>query len=345
MGGLRLDILCSDGSPLGVCETTINGDPFRVGVGGSELALLTMCALWQKAGHRVRLYNNPWQPNGSSFEQLPISSFSPSDSRDFLIVFRSPNGRAIPAKGKKIWWSCDQYTVGDFRSFSDCVDKIVCISPFHAEYFRTTYGINNTVVIDLPVRVDEFPGDVERVPNRLIFTSVPDRGLQNLWRIYPRIKAEIPDLTLAITSDYRLWGAGELNQQHRARWLVQEGIDFLGAISRQQYLQELSCSDLMVYPCEYDELFCISVAEAQVAGVPCITSAKGALTSTNMGHLFWVGPSNPANDVHFVNRAISVLSNRVELDENRKLIQQMAIQRFSPGRILEQWDKNIFEEK
>src|SRR3990167_9125269 len=158
---LHIDVLCGDssGSSLGVCESTIWGDRFRGGVGGSELALLTMCRLWHDEGHKVVLYNNPWSINGvggtSEFEQRPIHAFSPGDNRDILIIFRTPNPKAVPAKGKKIWWSCDQYTVGDYRHFSSFVDKIVCISPFHARYFEEVYGITNTIVIDLPVRLQD----------------------------------------------------------------------------------------------------------------------------------------------------------------------------------------------
>jgi glycosyltransferase involved in cell wall biosynthesis len=342
--GLKISVLTNDGSPLGVTETSIQGDSFRVGVGGSELAMLTMCRLWHEAGHTVTLYNNPWTPNGSVFEQKPISAFDPNGNRDFLIIFRSPNPRAIPAKGKKIWWSCDQYTVGDFQHFSEFVDKIVCISPFHADYFERTYGIKNTVVIDLPVRMWEMDQHKqERIANHLVFTSVPDRGLQNLWRIYPKIKQYVPDLTLTITSDYRLWGASELNQQHRGRWIVHEGVNFCGALPRKQYLEELSKADMLLFPCNYDELFCLSVAEAQVAGVVCISSTKGALSTTNMGHLFYVNADDPRNDRAFIDRAVEVLHNRVALEQSREIIQSVAKERFSPEKVLSCWDKLVFE--
>lgn len=343
--GLDIHVLCSDGSPLGVTEQTIYGDSFRVGVGGSELALLTMCKAWHDDGHNVILYNNPWKYGESSFEQRPVAGFDPNEKRDFLIVFRSPNPRIIPAKGRKIWWSCDQYTVGDYAHFADYVDKVVCISPFHCEYFAQVYGITKAVVIDLPVRDEIVYSNENRIPNRLIFTSVPDRGLQNLWRIYPKLKQYIPDLSLAITSDYRLWGAGELNQNHRARWIVRDNIDFLGAIPRNQYILELMKADLMIYPGVYDELFCISVAEAQMAGVVCITSAMGALKTTNMGHIFYIDSNNPHNDHIFVDRAMQVLSNRTELEISRSLISQLAKERFSLSRIKSLWNRHIFEDE
>lgn len=338
---MKIDVLCNDGSPLGVSESTIYGDNFRVGVGGAELALLTMCRIWKEDGHDVVLYNDPRNPTGSCFEQRAISSFSANEKRDFLIVFRSPNPRAIPAKGKKIWWSCDQYTVGSFADFAGYVDKIVCISPFHADYFSRAYGITDAVVIDLPVRLDEVKSG-EKVKNHMVFTSVPDRGLQHLWRIYPRIRASIPDLTLTITSDYRLWGASELNQQHRGRWIVHDGVDFLGALPRKRYLEEIAKAELMVYPGIYPELFCISVAEAQAAGVVCVTTATGALSTTNMGHIFAVNCEDVRNDNVLVERAIDVLRNRVAFEQSQQAIMELARMRFSPERIRCEWNKLVF---
>src|SRR3989304_5369004 len=192
---MKIDILVNDGSPRLVTSKMLWGDKHQIGLGGAEYALITMAEEWTKAGNEVRLYNDPIELNASPFEQFLIKAFNPNDDRDVLIVFRSPNLRAIPAKGLKVWWSCDQQTVGNFAEFSHYVDRIVCISPYHAHYFKSRYGITNTTVIDLPVRLDDFVGlKFPKVPNRLIFMSVPARGLDNLLRIYPIINESWPDV-------------------------------------------------------------------------------------------------------------------------------------------------------
>src|SRR3990167_11067456 len=125
MKKLNIDVVCNDGSPLGIVLSDIYGKNDRVGVGGAELALLTMCEAWSNYGHHVRLYNSPKVSKGSPFGQYPIDTFLPQDDRDILIIFRSTNHRIKNATGKKIWWSCDQYTVGDFSEFASKVDKII----------------------------------------------------------------------------------------------------------------------------------------------------------------------------------------------------------------------------
>ena len=59
MKPLSIDILCNDGSPLGTHYSDIYGENGRIGLGGAELALHTLCDGWTEVGHRVRLYNNP----------------------------------------------------------------------------------------------------------------------------------------------------------------------------------------------------------------------------------------------------------------------------------------------
>ena len=55
----------TDGSPLNVCMKDLYGERNRIGVGGSELAFLTLAEGWHKAGHEVVIYNDCVEPGGS----------------------------------------------------------------------------------------------------------------------------------------------------------------------------------------------------------------------------------------------------------------------------------------
>lgn len=342
---MKLEILCTDGSPLGISCRTIYGDNYQIGVGGAELALLTMCEIWHRLGNTVILYNNPRELNASPFEQRMISDFNPNDERDILIVFRSANAKAISAKGLKIWWSCDQFTTGSFKQFSKFMDKIVVISSFHKKYFEKTYDIKNTIVTDLPVRQDDYKDiqKIEKIKHRFLFSSIPDRGLDVLWRIWPLIKKEIPDASLVITSDYRLWGAGSANNdRHRIRWMAMEDFHFLGAIPRRQLVQEQMKSQINAYPCIYDELFCISIAESQYAGCYTITSDFGALPTTNMGTVVKWNPLDNRGDKLFVD----VIKSTLEDENFKKRVENLqfaAWKRFNPYTIASFWENNIFK--
>jgi glycosyltransferase involved in cell wall biosynthesis len=337
---MRYDFLANDGSPLGIVYDDIYGQDGRVGVGGAELALLTLCEQLGKEGHSVRLYNDPRHvASNKYFEQFPLSAFSAQEDRDVLIIFRSPNDRSLAAECKKVWWSCDPQTMGDFRVFSKTVDKIVCISEFHKQKFESRYGITNAQVIDLPIRISDYDNLLPKIPYKVLFSSVPDRGLQTMEGIWPLIKDNVPDAELTITSDYRLWGHGAQNEAHRLRYSRLKGIRFLGAVPRHNLIEEQLSASVLAYPCSFEELFCIAVAEAEVAGCAAITSDMGALQTTNMYQRIPGVLDSPLWKRAFAEAVINELLNpNLELREDVRL---RARQRFDPENITRIWKEQI----
>lgn len=343
---MKIDLLCNDGSPLGVIPQDVYGEAGRIGIGGAELALMTMCEAWYKRGDQVVLYNNP-RMQGNLFEQRWFHSFDPQEDRDILIIFRSPNHRAIGAKGLKVWWSCDQFTTGDYYGFSSQVDRIVCISPFHQAYFYNAYNITNSICIDLPVRTWDYEfQSVKKVPYRFLFSSVPDRGLGIVGDMWEAIQRKLPEATLHITSDYRLWGAPDpRNEKYRLEFLYKKGVKFLGAVNRRELIKEQLEAEILFYPCIYEELFCIAVAEAQIAGIYPITSGCGALETTNMGGMI---PTDPVGNTEFRKIVFKMLEDLYAypgvLTVKVADLYSKALERFGIHNILAQWDEKVFKE-
>lgn len=344
MTGRKIDILCRDGSPLGVTEKTMRGEDGRMGVGGAELALLTMCAAWQFYGNDVTLYNDPKEIGASSFRQVPVADFRPEDDRDILIIFRSPNPLVQNAKGKKIWWSCDSFTIDDFRAFRQQVEKVVCISQYHAKYFKDMYGITDGIAIDLPVRTWEYRGPVQKIPKRCIFTSMPERGVMELHAAWPRIHAEVPEASLVITSDRRLWTDWASEQDIaplRLMYARHPNVSYRGAVRRQELAQLQMEADVHLYPCVFEEMFCIAVAESQVAGAFPITSNAGALPTTNMGRSLYGNPQDPRWQETFIQNAVEILTDP-KLADKQNWLREVSKKRFSIENILNKWEEQVF---
>lgn len=344
---MKIHVLANDGSPLGVTEKTLRGEDGRLGVGGAELGLLTLCHAWQEYGNEVVLYNDPKERGASSFEQRKISEFDPSEKRDVVIIFRSPNTHfeVEGMRGLKVWWSCDSYTINDFAAYAPRVNKIVTISPYHSSYFKRMYGINNTVPIDIPVRTWEYKNEVPKKMKQCIFTSIPDRGLMQLHAIWPYIQNQVPDASLVITSDWRLWGdhiTDEPVLPYRLAYAHHPNVEYLGAVKRHELVQLQMESSLHLYPCTFEEMMCIAIAESQVAGVYPITNDAGALPTTNMGKVLHGNPSDSSWVELFVKNVVSLL-NDPDLHKKQEWIRQVAMKRFSIETILAKWDKDIFK--
>jgi hypothetical protein len=160
--------------------------------------------------------------------------------------------------------------------------------------------------------------------------------------MWPLIKREIPDASLVITSDYRLWGASSArNDRHRVMWMDREDFYFLGAIPRMQLVQEQMKSQLTVYPSVYDELFCIAISESQYVGSYPITTNRGALPTTNMGTVVDWDARDSRGDKSFVNTIKSVLEDE-DFEEVVKDLQFRAWKRFNPYTIAERWEREVF---
>jgi glycosyltransferase involved in cell wall biosynthesis len=340
--GLSIDVYCNDGSPLGVIPEDIEGR----GVGGAELAMLTWAETMAGRGHRVRIYNDPRVAGiQRGVEFLPQRTFAPGDARDVFIVYRSPNPFVRIAKAAiRVHWSLDQHTIGNYaRDIFPWVDRVVCISPFHMDYHRRTYGIADGKIgyLDLGVRLADYDQDIERIAGRCIFCSVPDRGLDILRVLWPMIKEKAPHASLVITSDYRLWGApAPLNHQYRLAWLHLPDVAFLGKVERSRLVQEQLAAEVMSYPCTYEELFCISAAECQVAGAIPVTSDYGALPTTNA----W-GTALPGNvlDGGWQRGFVEAVAAAMDMQPiERARAQTAARQRFDWNRIAGQWE-HLFE--
>lgn len=339
---MKIDILAVHGSPLGVTLNTLRGEDGQLGVGGAELALLTMCETWAEEGHEVTLYNNPRVFTETPFRQRGVHEFIPSQDRDVVIAFRAPNRVMPDCKGLKVWWSTDQFTIGDYRAFAPLVDKIVCISPYHKEYFNKHYGIHKAITIDLPVRLKDYAQSLVKIPNRLIFTSVPTRGLDILADYWMDIKRDVPDASLVITSDFRLWGQSHAgNEAFRMKWLGKPDVNFMGAIPRHELIKQQLQAEVLAYPCSYEELFCYTVAESCVAGTYPITTGIGAIPTTTFGTVIDGDPTSPVWKSEFISTIVDFLSSKNK-EQIGNQIRKKASMRYAPYHIAQQWKKKVF---
>lgn len=337
---LSIDLFCADGSPMGLIPMDIHGK----GVGGAELAMMTWAETMAKRGHRVRVYNDPVVAGvHDGVEYLSLRAFDFKAERDVYIVYRSPNRYTRMTRAAvKLFWSTDQYTSGDFATdIFPFVDRTVCISPYHVAYHKERYNAQDIGYFDLGVRVEEYDQPTPKVPGRCIFCSVPERGLEVLRLIWPKIKERVPHASLVITSDYTLWGApSPLNHEHRLKWLGMPDVEFMGKIPRKQLVIEQLKAECQPYSCSYSELFCISAAECQVAGAVPVTSAIGALPTTNQ----W-GTVLEGNilDGEWQARFIDAVENELRFARNydNKHVQCEAVKRFDWNTICQQWEHLI----
>ncbi len=215
-----------------------------------------------------------------------------------LIVSRSPaSGRLVDPQGyqDRILWLQDTVypdlnadTARDYRA-------IVTLSKWHKEVIaeQVKGEEHRLTVIPNFILAEHFklPGP-ERLPHHFIYASSPDRGLIRLLKLWPKIRAAIPDATLDIF--YGWEGCMKLGTGNTPDWTrhyrkvrtefnvlqYQEGVTSRGRVNHETLAHEFQKASAWLYPTAFAEAGCLTAVKARAAGCIPVTTAYAALCET-----------------------------------------------------------------
>jgi len=318
------------------------------GCGGSESALIYMARELHKLDHEVYVFNRCGENHGDydGVKYRDLSEFGPllkgGLKFDVLVLFRDldmlkilgPDASGIGIKKKIYWAHDDQSYLWDNPKMLEAVgswlnnnaDRVFAVSNWQASIYIEKFGVNKEKIFITRNGVDLelFKDEVKRENNRLIYTSVPDRGLDILVEIFPEIREKI-SAELYVFSSFKIYGAPEndvklndLFEKAKA-----EGIHVMNPVTKKELARELQKSMLMVYPNHqatfhpvFAETSCIAVLEAQAAGTPVITSNRGALHESvidgETGILISGDPYSAEYKKRFIEATVGLLKNENE---------------------------------
>lgn len=329
-----------------------NGDTVvREPLGGTQSALVYLARELQALGHEVHVFCNCKEQAGVfagvTYHNLPeLARFARQNPLDFFISCADESALKLGIPSKySLWWSHNDYCflwdeMPDLRAKTSEIlatkaDKLVAVSRWHAqklsdvlniplEHFFITGNAVNAAYFEL----DPESGPQPATPPRLLYTSVPDRGLDLLLELFPQIQAQVPEVELHLYSSFTVWGksaefnaaqAGPLYEKARAL----PGVFLHDPLPHPQLAQALLQGSLMTYPNHaaepmdltgfWAETSCIAAIEAQAAGLPVITSARGALPETVLqgqtGILIEGEPFSAAYGEAFVGAVVELLKD------------------------------------
>ncbi len=338
---LKIDFLCNGNywfNPPKIYEE---------GVGGAEYIIMFLAEALAKLGHFVTIYNDCVNENTySGVNYRFINHFDPSEPRHIFVPWRTSYHDPINA-GKFVFFSCDQYTDRNWGPMLPRLDKFLCISPFHRDYIIANYPIDPEKVVSVSpgVNLRDYTSKEakqlkkQRNPNKLIYCSVPDRGLASLAQMWPIIRRRVPEAELVVTSDYTLWGARDPGNQRFLSAIKQPGIIFLGKIPRQELVNHQLTSSLLCYPCNYQENFGIAVAECMAAGAVPVIFGTGAIpTTVQNGGIVLTPKRKPEglytpltieDEENFIESLCSLLQNPKDQEKYRVRAHSIATREYS----------------
>ncbi len=282
-----------------------SGQPFNLDqykdypIGGSEASCLMLAKGVSELGNSVVILNNT--KTKSSSHNIIIDNINLAEQYipicDVVVLNRFitlPLIKLISNLCKKIYYySHDAYDqeivswLGNNKenNLLQYINKFMCVSQWQLDSFIKNFNIIDTNLTSkftvLPNSVDKslYYGYKKRDPNKLIFASIPYKGLEFLNDIINDlvIRTKNKDLKLHVFSDMKLYGTArfEENNQYEEIYRTLDknpNIVLRNLVSMKDLAVEFATSNLYIHPNVYHETFCMSILQAQAAGcLPVIT--------------------------------------------------------------------------
>lgn len=162
--------------------------------------------------------------------------------------------------------------------------KIFCLTDWHAQYFTTLFPQTGHLTSFLHYGLTmATTKEEEKKKYSFIYSSFPDRGLLELLQMWSRIHRIQSEATLHIYSDVHHPQMNQIQPEmmHRIRELLdQEGVHYHGWVSKSQLKDAWRTAHIWLYPCTFQETFCLTALEAARSRTLAITTPLAALRET-----------------------------------------------------------------
>jgi glycosyltransferase involved in cell wall biosynthesis len=304
----------------------------RVGLGGSETALVQVATRLAARGHRVIVYSGADEGLFGGVLYRPFTAWDPTREDDLLIVSRLAHvfDNPIGAKRTALWCHDHSYPGQLTEERVEKIDAIIVLSEWQHERFTRLYPFAEERLVLIRNGIQFFEADgTERYAQgaqpfgkrkpRVVYSSSADRGLDVLLDMWPRIKERVPKAELHVYYGFDV--LERIAFAHHDPNLIafkthvlgqvaalgaEEGGVFLhGRTGQQELADDMMKSRVLGYPTAFMETSCITAMEARAAGLAIVTSDLGALAETVGDHgtlVPWVNADGEAEEEFPVTR-------------------------------------------
>ena len=253
---------------------------------GSEVMAYNLAKEFVKLGYRVFIFGNVDEGvfEGVEFYHSDLYfEFINKYHINYLIISRFVDNLSYLETIDNVYLWLHDITAQDIKTqgiiqiHKTKFKNVICLSDWHFQKIIKTYNIPNNFIYKSrnAIYTERFNNTtIEKIPYRFIYISSYDRGLDYLLQMIPKIKERYSQTTLYIFSNI-----SENQKQYINN--IQNNKDYIFVqprVSQEQISIELLKSDIFLYPTDFEETYCISALEAQMAGCLCATTTEGALS-------------------------------------------------------------------
>ncbi len=255
-------------------------------MGGSETAAIEMAHWLHKlSGRKVKVFNNRTDSKVcEGIHYLPASNTVDyfAEHQPYLNINWRHNFKLTDAP--TFVWSHDLQTPG-VENISN-YDKVLCLTPFHQRYMTATQGVpkDKIWVTRNGINPERFKdGPWKKDPNKVIFPSSPDRGLDRAMRIMDKVRMRHPDAYLAVyygIEHLPKYGRTDLMDYLKKMMDERPWVKYYGAVQQDELIRHFKESAIWLYPSDWIETSCITASEVLCSGVYPIARKVGGVVDT-----------------------------------------------------------------
>ena len=180
------------------------------------------------------------------------------------------------------------------------INGCICLTEWHQKVFIEKYPIltNKINIINNGIDINSFKkfNKPNKIKNKFIYTSRPERGLNLLLNLWQQILAKIPDATLSISSYVNFPSTPE---DVLLKNIIDntDSITYLGNLNVNKLYEEMSSSEYWLYPTHYPETSCITALEMLMSEVICLYYPVAGLPYTIDKYGIQVSPNSEIDTI------------------------------------------------
>lgn len=259
-----------------VCFNPRDADPR---ISGSEFMALNLAKEFVKLDYRVFIIGSfedktlkfNYEGKYEDIEYIDYKYFNEFALKyiiDYLIVSRQTCNLVYYNNIKNVYlWVHDVLPVNTnskgFQIHKNKFKGIIAISNWQKNNIVNKLNIPQELFITSrnAIYIERFLNkNIKKIPYRFIYSSMPDRGLDNLIKIIPLIKEKYPQTTLQIFANKEYIDVKLINIINKSDYI------FLNPRLKQDELAiEFLKSDIWLYPTNFQETYCITSLEAMAS--------------------------------------------------------------------------------
>ena len=171
---------------------------------------------------------------------------------------------------------------GNVIPISNKLKGVFCLSPWHASHIEKVYPPLKSVIKLVGHGIDVNLLDAStNVPHKFIYSSLANRGLCELLKMWPRIIEWKPTAILHIYSDinssFMVSSFPTLMNEIKELLAIMSNVIYHGCVSKFELYESWKTADVWFYPTAFSETFCVTALEA--------AASKTLVVATNLAGL------------------------------------------------------------